>query len=71
MAKVVTLKGRKQTKRKSYTLRSGQKTLMTTPFEWLAHQVAQTHFHDLRSVSVRDNAAGKSIQLYVYGRPQR
>lgn len=57
--------------RQSYSLRSKGKTLLNTPFRHVAEQCGQMMFSDMRSVSMIDNATGKTIQLFVYGRAQK
>ena len=67
--KTGSYKGR--TKRKSFTLRAGSKTLLTTPMKHVAEHCATGIFADLRSVSLIANAEGKTIQHWIYGRPQK
>lgn len=57
--------------RQSYSLRSKGKTLLNTPYRHVAEQCGQMMFSDFRSVSMIDNATGKTVQLFVYGRAQK
>ena len=60
-----------QTKRQSWTLREGQKTILTTPRKQLAMAIAETLLRDVKGVSLIDNKAGKSVARWVYGHRQR
>lgn len=60
-----------KTKRESYTLRATGKTLLTTPFRHIAEQAAVTFFAELRSVSMIENKTTKTLQHWIYGRPQK
>lgn len=72
MAKVTKLpKQANRTKRKTFSLRGGGNTLMNSPSQWLCEQVAAQFFADQRSVSMVDNATGKTVQHWIYGRAQK
>lgn len=54
----------------TFSVKSDGKTLLTTPFLHLAERVAEDFFADQRSVSIRDNAAGKTVAHFIYGHRQ-
>lgn len=66
-----TISRKGHTKRPSFTLREQGKTLLTTPHRDVAEKAAWMLFEDLRSVSLISNADGKTLQHWIYGRPQR
>ena len=59
------------TSRQSYSLVSDGKSLLSTCFLHVAEGAVDVFFGDLRSVSLRDNKAKKTIGHFIYGRRQR
>ena len=58
------------TRAPTFSVKSEGKTLMTSPFLPLCRRVVENFFDDMRSVSIRSNADGKTVAHYIYGRIQ-
>ena len=70
MTKPTTKRKRSVKRSATFTLRSDNKSLLTTPFEHLARTIAETHFANVKSVSLFDNEKRKTVARWNYGHRQ-
>lgn len=66
----LTLVEKKKQKTRTYSLRAGGETLLKTQYRKVAEDCVITHFSNIKSVSMIDNAIGKTVARWNYGHRQ-